>query len=80
MQNEQTLKELSLNIVDGLKNRRTNMKFNRPYFKTGVKLIDLVMGREKGVYGNPAGRILNVVGDKSSGKTFINNEIIVIGF
>lgn len=77
MLNEQTLKELSLNIVDVLKNRRNeNMKFNRPYFKTGVRLIDLVMGGEKGVHGNPAGRILNVVGDKSAGKTFINNEII----
>lgn len=76
MQNEQTLKELSLNIVDGLKNRRNEMKFNRPYFMTGVRLIDMVMGGEKGVHGNPAGRILNVVGDKSAGKTFINNEII----
>lgn len=76
MQNEPTLKELSLHIVDGLKNRRKNMKFNRPYFKTGVKLIDMVMGGERGVYGNPAGRILNIVGDKSSGKTFVCNEII----
>jgi len=77
MQNEQTLKELSDSIINGLKNRRSeNMKFNRPYFKTGVRLIDLVMGGEKGVHGNPAGRILNVVGDKSAGKTFINNEII----
>ena len=52
------------------------MKFERPYFKTGVKLIDMVMGGEKGVYGNPAGRILNIVGDKSTGKTFVCNEFI----
>lgn len=76
MQNEQTLKELSLNIVDGIKNRRNSMKFNRPYYKTSVKLIDMVLGGEKGVYGTPAGRIINIVGDKSTGKTFISNEFI----
>lgn len=76
MQNEQTLKELSLNIVDGIKNRRNNMLKDRPYFKTGVKLIDMVIGGEKGVYGDPAGRIINIVGDKSTGKTFICNEFI----
>lgn len=48
----------------------------RPYFKIGVKLIDMVLGGEKGVYGEPAGRIINVVGDKSSGKTFVCNEFI----
>ena len=46
------------------------------HFQNGCKLIDLVTGGSKGVYGYPAGRIINVVGDKSSGKTFINNEII----
>ena len=46
------------------------------YYKTGVKLIDMVMGGEKNVYGVPSGRIINVVGDRSSGKTFICNEII----
>ena len=49
---------------------------NSTYFKTGVKLIDMVMGGEKGVYGSPSGRIINVVGDKSTGKTFVCNEII----
>ena len=46
------------------------------YFQTGVKLIDMICGGAKGVYGFPAGRILNICGDKSSGKTFICNEII----
>lgn len=76
MPNEQTLKELSLNIVDALKNRSNQMLKDRYYFKTGVKLIDMVLGGEKGVYGDPAGRIINVVGDKSTGKTFICNEFI----
>lgn len=49
---------------------------DRPYFKTGVKLIDMVLGGEKGVYGDPAGKILRICGDKSTGKTFICNEFI----
>ena len=49
---------------------------DKPYFKTGVKLIDMVIGGEKGVYGEPAGRIINICGDKSTGKTFICNEFI----
>lgn len=76
MQNEQTLKELSLNVVNGLKNRSSKVLKDRPYFKTGVKLIDIVLGGEKGVYGDPAGRIINVIGDSSTGKTFIANEFI----
>lgn len=46
------------------------------YFQTGNKLIDMIMGGDKGVYGSPAGRIINICGDKSSGKTFICNEFI----
>jgi len=46
------------------------------HFQYGCKLIDLVTGGDKGVYGSPAGRIINVCGDKSSGKTFVCNELI----
>ena len=49
---------------------------NNLYFKTGCKLIDLVVGGAKGVYGFPAGKFINIVGDKSAGKTFLSNEII----
>lgn len=49
---------------------------DRPYFKTGIKLIDMTLGGEKGVYGDPAGKIIRVCGDKSTGKTFICNEFI----
>lgn len=71
------LKELSVTILDGLKNKGVNtMLKNRPYFKTGVKLIDMVLGGEKDVEGVPAGRIINVVGDRSTGKTFVCNEFI----
>ena len=46
------------------------------YFQYGCKLIDLITGGDKGIYGTPAGRILNISGDKSTGKTYICNEII----
>lgn len=46
------------------------------YFQTGCKLLDLVVGGAKGVYGFPAGKFINIVGDKSAGKTFLSNEII----
>jgi RecA/RadA recombinase len=46
------------------------------YFQTGCKLLDLVVGGAKNVYGFPAGKFINIVGDKSAGKTFLSNEII----
>lgn len=51
-----------------------------PYFSMGCKLLDLITGGAKGVYGVPAGRVINVVGDKSSGKTFLCNEIIASAY
>ena len=50
------------------------------YFRTGCKLIDLVVGGNKGVYGFPAGKFINIVGDKSAGKTFLANEIIASNY
>lgn len=38
------------------------------YFRTGCDLLDMVTGGDKGVYGFPEGRFVNIVGDKSSGK------------
>ncbi|MBP5422668.1 MAG: hypothetical protein J6Y78_09525 [Paludibacteraceae bacterium] len=46
------------------------------WYTNGCKLIDLVTGGAKGQYGYPAGRIINICGDKSTGKTFLCNEII----
>ena len=45
-------------------------------FLTGGKLLDMVVGGAKGVYGFPAGKFINIVGDKSAGKTFLSNEIV----
>lgn len=46
------------------------------YFRTGCIVLDKVLGGAKGVYGIPAGKFINIVGDKSTGKTFISNEFI----
>lgn len=44
-------------------------------FPTGCDLLDILVGG--GITeGSPAGRILNIVGDKSSGKTFLSIEVI----
>lgn len=53
---------------------------NNIRFLTGCKLLDMCVGGDKGVYGFPAGRFVNIVGDKSSGKTFLANEIIATAF
>ena len=49
---------------------------NVQYFQLGCKLLDLIVGGDKGVYGVPGGRIWNLCGDKGSGKTYLCNEAI----
>ena len=46
------------------------------FFQTGCRLFDMVIGGNKGVHGVPSGRFINLVGDKSAGKTFLSNEFI----
>lgn len=53
---------------------------SKVFFQTGCKLLDMVMGGNKGVYGSPSGRFINIVGDKSAGKTFLSNEFIAWGY
>jgi RecA/RadA recombinase len=48
---------------------------NKHYFPTGSDLLDIVVGGGEG-FGYPIGKIINLVGDKSSGKTFLACEII----
>jgi len=43
---------------------------------TGNTLLDMVVGGSANVYGFTLGKFINIVGDKSSGKTFLANEII----
>ena len=46
------------------------------YFRTGNTLLDLVVGGASNVYGYSVGKFINIVGDKSSGKTFLATEMI----
>lgn len=67
---------LSKNIKIGIvMNGRMN-KMNAVRFLTGCKLLDMAVGGAAGVYGFPGGKFINIVGDKSAGKTFLSNEII----
>lgn len=50
------------------------------YFSTGCRLLDMVVGGNKDVFGFPAGKFINIVGDKSAGKTFLSNEIIASAY
>lgn len=51
-----------------------------PRFSFGCLLADLVVGGDKNVLGIPAGVIINLVGDKSAGKTFLKNELIAASY
>lgn len=46
-----------------------------PHLPTGCTLLNLCIGGGVGL-GIPAGTVINIVGDKSSGKTFLANEIV----
>ena len=52
------------------------METEKIYFQTGCRVFDKVIGGNKNVLGVPAGRFINVVGDRSAGKTFLSNEFI----
>jgi len=52
------------------------MKKQEIRLMTGNTLLDMVVGGAPNVYGYSVGKFINIVGDKSSGKTFIANEII----
>ena len=45
-------------------------------FLTGNTLLDMVVGGASNFYGFSVGKFINIVGDKSAGKTFLANEII----
>jgi RecA/RadA recombinase len=45
-------------------------------FSTGCDLLDMVVGGDKDVFGFRAGKVINIVGDKSSGKSFLAAELI----
>ena len=51
-----------------------------PRMLMGCDLLDLAVGGDKGVLGMPYGMVLNIIGDKSAGKTFLKNEIIAAAY
>ena len=59
--------------------KETEQKFQEIYFPTGCDLLDLVVGGGMGC-GFPSGKVVNLVGDKSSGKTFLACELIAAAF
>jgi len=70
------LSEKTLNSIEQtIKNPEKQKNENSEYAPTGSTLLDLIVGGGKGK-GFPFGRIVNLVGDKSSGKTFLVCEII----
>jgi len=51
-----------------------------PYMSMGSDLLNLLVGGDKGVMGLPYGAILGIAGDRSSGKTFVKNEILAANY
>ena len=74
MQKKKNLEKLSESVESTIKFSKNEKK--QIYFQTGCKLLDMVIGGNKNVFGVPAGKFINIVGDKSAGKTFLSNEFI----
>lgn len=70
------LEKLSSSVSTVLRSEKMEKTSEKIYFKSGCRILDKLLGGNKGVYGVPAGRFINIVGDKSSGKTFLSNEFI----
>jgi RecA/RadA recombinase len=65
--------ELKNTIKKKLSSKETKPKTE--YLSTGCTLLDLVVGGGLGM-GFPVGKIINFIGDKSAGKTFLSMEMI----
>jgi len=75
MPKKKTSKNVTKNIKDTIINRPNKKKQKILYYPTGSELLDVLVGGGEGL-GYPAGRVINLVGDKSSGKTFLACELI----
>jgi len=49
-------------------------------FSTGGTILDLIVGGMPGRMGYPVGRFVNIVGDKSAGKSFLCTELIAAAY
>lgn len=72
--NTKEIEEIENSIKNPIKEERKIY-----YANTGSELLDLVVGGGVGK-GYPFGKIINFVGDKSSGKTFLAIEVIAACF
>ena len=70
------LEDVSESVTSTIKKRSENKKTEQIFFQCGCTLLDKLIGGNKGVFGVPAGKFINIVGDKSAGKTFLSNEFI----
>lgn len=66
--------------LDDTPDDEIDLGLDRPRFSWGCTLIDLVVGGAKGVMGTPAGVIINLIGDRSAGKSFVKNEMIAASY
>lgn len=76
MSKSKNLENLSESVSTVVKKNMETKKAEPIYFQCGCELLDLVVGGSKGIFGIPAGKFINIVGDKSAGKTFLSNEFI----
>ena len=58
----------------------TKKKESTIRYPTGSDLLDIIVGGNTNVFGYPVGKIINFVGDKSSGKTFLACEVIAAAY
>ena len=76
MSKSKNLENLSESVSTVVKKNMETKKSETIYFQCGCTLLDKVVGGNKDVFGVPAGKFINIVGDKSAGKTFLSNEFI----
>ena len=70
------LEDVSESVTSTIKKKVDAKKVKPIFFQCGCTLLDKVIGGKKGIFGVPAGKFINIVGDKSAGKTFLSNEFI----
>jgi len=49
-------------------------------FSTGSTILDLIVGGASGIFGYPVGKFVNIVGDKSAGKSFLCTELVASAY
>lgn len=79
MSEKKVSKKLIQNIEETIDSPKKEKKEERFSFSTGSDLLDLIVGGGERL-GYPSGKIINIVGDKSSGKTFFALELLASNY